>query len=82
MRFELLKARKKAGLTQEKIAQLVGITQDKYSNIETGKQVIVDAVLAYEICKVLNASMEEIFLNSNEYKLRKKSKKKVCWQRR
>lgn len=71
LRFELLKARKKAGLTQQEISRIVGITQDKYSNIETGKQINVDVVLAYEINQSIKGSFEKIFLNKNEYKIRK-----------
>ena len=38
MRLELLVARKRAGLTQQEIAEKLGIPRYKYSKIESGGQ--------------------------------------------
>ena len=74
MRLNLLVARKKAGLTQRKVAETVGISLDKYSNIEVGRQINVDVNLAKEIKKAVRCNDDSIFLIDNSYKIRKPKK--------
>ncbi len=74
MRLNLLVARKKAGLTQRQVADAVGISLDKYSNIEVGRQINVDVNLAIEIKKAVRCKDDSIFLIDNSYKIRKTKK--------
>lgn len=74
MRLNLLVARKKAGLTQRQVSELVGISLDKYSNIENGRQQTVDVVLAAAIKKVVKCNDDSIFLTDNSYKIRNNKK--------
>ena len=71
MRLNLLVARKKTGLTQRQLAEKVGISLDKYSNIETGRQLTVDVELAADIARVLSNNDNRLFLRDNSYKIRK-----------
>lgn len=72
MRLNLLVARKKTGLTQRQIAEKVGISLDKYSNIENGRQINVDVVLAAKIKDVVQCKEDSLFLIENSYKIREK----------
>ena len=74
MRLNLLVARKKAGLTQRQVADKAGISLDKYSNIEVGRQLNVDVNLATEIKKAVECKEDAIFLLDNSYKIRNKRK--------
>ena len=74
MRINLLVARKKTGLTQRKIAEMVGISLDKYSNIETGRLLTVDVSLAAKIKQAVRCNDDSIFLIDNSYKIRKTKK--------
>ena len=74
MRLNLLVARKKAGLTQRQVSELVGISLDKYSNIENGRQQTVDVVLASAIKKAVKCNDDSIFLADNSYKIRNSKK--------
>ena len=74
MRINLLVARKKTGQTQRQVAEKVGISLDRYSNIETGRQLNVDVVLAASIKKAVKCDDDSIFLIDNSYKIRKKTK--------
>ena len=74
MRLNLLVARKKAGLTQRQVADRAGISLDKYSNIEIGRQINVDVNLASEIKKAIHGNDDSIFLIDNSYKIRKTKK--------
>ena len=71
MRLNLLVARKKIGLTQRQLAEKVGISLDKYSNIETGRQLTVDVELAADIARALSNNDNRLFLRDNSYKIRK-----------
>ena len=71
MRFELLRARKNAGMTQQQIAERVGIPRYKYSKIENGGQKSVDVEMARTIARTLNVSLEDIFLPDDAQKMRK-----------
>ena len=75
MRLNLLVARKKTGLTQRQIAEKVGISLDKYSNIENGRQINVDVVLAAKIKDVVQCKEDSLFLIENSYKVREKQPK-------
>lgn len=46
------------GYSQEEVAELLGITQSYYSNIELGKR-NVDLFLAMKICEVLDVNLKE-----------------------
>lgn len=59
------KAREAAGLSQEGIAEQLGITQSYYSKIESGKR-NVDLVLAMRICAILGIGLQDyisIYIN-------------------
>lgn len=74
MRLNLLVARKKARLSQRQVAEQSGISIDKYSNIENGRQLIVDVELANIIARILKNRDDDLFLQDNSYKLRTKKK--------
>jgi transcriptional regulator with XRE-family HTH domain len=76
MRINLLVARKKTGLTQREVAENAGITLDRYSNIETGRQLNVDVTLAAKIKSAVRSDDDSIFLIDNSYKMRKNTIKK------
>ena len=67
MRTELYSARKKAGLTQEQVAEKVGVDRTIYNKIERGKIKNVTVALALEIAKVVDGSINEIFLISDSH---------------
>ena len=71
MRLELLVARKRAGLTQQEIAEKLGIPRYKYSKIESGGQKAVSVETANDIARLLNVTIEEIFLPVDAQKMRK-----------
>ena len=71
MRLELLVARKRAGLTQQQIADRLKIPRYKYSKIECGSQKNVNVDTANAIAQSLNVSIEDIFLPSDAQKMRK-----------
>lgn len=61
MNFELLRARKEAGLTQQELAGMVGIERSTYTRIEQAKTIpFID--IAYKLAEVLNKPVEKIFL--------------------
>lgn len=53
--------REKQELKQQDVADMVGITQSYYSNIEAGKREI-GVTLANNICDVLGTSMNEFLI--------------------
>jgi len=53
------KARKEKGLTQQELAQMIGITDKTYSRIESGTKQKVDIEIVNKISHVLDISMEE-----------------------
>lgn len=60
MQIYLIKARKEAGLTQEEMAQKIGISTTSYYQKELGQR---DFKLTecYRIAKVLNKNFSDIF---------------------
>lgn len=70
LNFELLRARKEAGLTQPEIAKQVGMDKDKYGRIERGIS-LPDINEAYALADVVGKRVEEIFLPQNAGILRK-----------
>ena len=71
MRFELLRARKNAGMTQQQIAERIGIPRYKYSKIENGSQKSVDIDMAKTIARAFNVGLDDIFLPSDAQKMRR-----------
>ncbi len=64
MREALIETRKKAGFTQEQIANIVGIDRASYSHIERGSRT-PSLEIAAKIAGTLNKAIEEIFLPSD-----------------
>lgn len=62
-------------MTQQQVADKIGITQRKYSYIETGTQPLTDEILV-ALSKLYNVSIDYILKqteNPNRYKKRKSS---------
>lgn len=53
--------RKELGLTQQQLADLIGISQNSISSIETG-QYKPTAYTAALLCKALECSFEDLFM--------------------
>lgn len=62
IRFELYKARKIKKLTQQKVADAIGISRSTYSKIENGL-VAPDVKLVEKLCSVVGCSREIFFIN-------------------
>lgn len=52
--------RKKAGITQKQLAELVGVTSTAVSNWESGQNSINTEIL-FKVCEVLNVSLNNIY---------------------
>lgn len=66
MMFNNLKEkRKNVGLTQYKLADLVGLTQSQISKTENGKRNLKNAE-TIKIAKALNISPEELFFSDEK----------------
>ena len=61
MRTRIKEYRAKHGLTQEKLAEMVGVRRETIIFLEQGKY-NPSLRLAYNVAKALKASIEEIFL--------------------
>jgi putative transcriptional regulator len=61
MRFELLKQRKIAKMTQQQMATAIGIERQAYMRMESGKATI-PVELAIKIANLFNRKVEDIFL--------------------
>ena len=61
----LKEERQKAGLSQGELAQLVGVSRNTISSIETG-QFNPTAKLALVLCIALNKKFEELFYFENK----------------
>jgi putative transcriptional regulator len=66
VRFELLKARKIAGLTQQQLANKANIKRFTYQRIEAGT-LTPDINIVYSIASALGKKIEEIFLPNDVY---------------
>lgn len=64
MRTVLIELRKKAGLTQEQMARLIGIDRGFYAHIEKGRRT-PSLPVALRIAQILGRSVEEIFWASD-----------------
>lgn len=68
MRYKLVRLRKQAGFTQYTFADLVNISRNHYSQIETGaKNPSIDVAL--RIKNALAYHDDDIFFNSNRPKM-------------
>lgn len=61
MKNRLKEFRESLGLTQEHLGELVGVSRQAINAIETEK-FEPSIWLAYDICKIFNSSIEEVFL--------------------
>lgn len=61
MKNRLKELRELLGLTQEQLGELVGVSRQAINAIETEKYE-PSIWLAYDICKIFNSSIEEVFL--------------------
>ena len=60
MRTKIAELRKERKLSQEELAQAVGVTRQTITSIEVEKYT-ASLVLAYKIARFFNKSIEEIF---------------------
>lgn len=65
MKNRVSELRKKKKLSQEELANEVGVTRQTITSIETGKY-IASLPLAFKIAKFFNLSIEEIFSMEEE----------------
>lgn len=56
--------REKAGLTQERLAEAVGLSQETISQYENGTRV-PNVIVAKKIASVLNEPLDNIFFEKN-----------------
>ncbi|MTK11017.1 MAG: helix-turn-helix transcriptional regulator [Clostridiaceae bacterium] len=61
MKNRLKEFRESLGLTQEQLGELIGVSRQAINSIETEK-FEPSIWLAYDICKVFQRSIEEVFL--------------------
>ncbi|ODA40210.1 helix-turn-helix transcriptional regulator [Desulfosporosinus sp. BG] len=77
MKNRLKELRESFGLTQERLGELVGVSRQAINAIETEK-FEPSIWLAYDICKIFNSSIEEVFLfEESERKSRAQQSKGV-----
>ncbi len=67
MRNRIKDLREDHDLTQQKVADAIGITQRKYSYIETGTQPLVDEILV-KLADFYNVSTDYILLRTGNPK--------------
>lgn len=60
----ILKRRKEAGLSQEEMAEKIGISRTAYRNIETGKTRLISRT-AEKMASILGISTEELLFGSD-----------------
>jgi len=65
--FNLKRLRQFKGLTQKGLAKKVDLTKDTISKIELGKQENVGFKYLISICRELNISIEELFMEDANY---------------
>ena len=66
MRTRMKEYRAKLNLTQEKLAEMVGVRRETIIFLEKGKY-NPSLKLAYNISKALNASIEDIFIFDDSF---------------
>lgn len=64
MRSALIKARKKAGLTQEQVADMIGIHRTHFNSIERGRRT-PSLAIGIKIAEVLGVGVQDIFSASD-----------------
>lgn len=67
MKNRMKDLREDNNLTQQQVADKIGITQRKYSYIETGTQPLTDEILV-ALAKLYNTSIDYILMQTNEQK--------------
>lgn len=60
--FNLKRLRQFKGLTQEDLAKKIGLTKDTICKLETGKQENIGMKFLTAICRELDISIEELFM--------------------
>jgi len=65
--FNLKRLSQVKGLTQKEMAKKVGLTKDTISKIELGKQENVGLKYLISICRELDVSIEELFMENANY---------------
>lgn len=73
MREVLVRYRNDTRITQEKVAEMVGISRSYYALIELGLR-NPSYGLAKKIASVLNKDAEEIFFNIDDFKMKQQTK--------
>jgi len=63
-RFELINARKSAGLTQKQLSEKVGISRDFLTNIELGKYT-PSLNVAGQIASILGRDINDLFFTTD-----------------
>lgn len=78
MKNKLKELREALGLTQEQLGELVGVSRQAINSIETEK-FEPSIWLAYDISKIFNSSIEEVFLfEKSERKSRAQQSRGEC----
>ncbi|MBE6949669.1 MAG: helix-turn-helix transcriptional regulator [Ruminococcaceae bacterium] len=70
MRNRIKDLREDRDLTQQKLADIIGITQRKYSYIETGVQPLTDEILI-KLADFYNVSIDYLLMQTNDPKRNK-----------
>jgi putative transcriptional regulator len=60
LKTKIFDLRRKKGISQEKLADIVGVSRQTITSLETGKYT-ASLVLAYKIAKYFEMSIEEVF---------------------
>mgnify|MGYP003412591778 FL=1 len=61
---KIFEIRRKKGISQEKMAQLLGISTNSFRKLEKGKTILVNDRL-WDIAKILEISIEELVLEED-----------------
>lgn len=61
---KIFETRRKRGISQEKMAQMLGISSTSFRKLETGKTVLLNKRL-WDIAKILEVTLEELMLEED-----------------